>query len=79
MKLAHRIRAYLLNRQASALLRKAGRYQPAAAAAPEQPAGMQIDGWVATWGAMLALIALVVCNFSPEPVSCDRPAQVVQK
>jgi hypothetical protein len=74
MKLIHRIRASLLIWQAKALLRKAGQHQTS-----EQPAGVQIDGWVATCGAMLALIALIVCNFSPEPVSCDRPAQVHQK
>ena len=74
MKPSHRLRAFWLNRQANALLRKAGQPQTS-----EQPAGVQIDGWVATCGAMLALIALIVCNFSPEPVSCDRPAQVHQK
>lgn len=74
MKPIHRLRAFLLKRQANSLLRKAGQRQ-----ASEQPAGVQVDRWVATCGAMLALIALIVCNFSPEPVSCDRPAQVQQK
>lgn len=58
-------------------------YEPSAHLVGEQPnddqQGIQIDGWVATFGAILALIALIVCNFSPEPVSCDRPAQVRQK
>lgn len=74
MNVIHRFRAFVLTRQANALLRRANSHQSS-----EQQAGMQIDGWVATCGAMLALIALIVCNFSPEPVSCDRPAQVQQK
>ena len=59
-------------------------YEPSAHLVGEQPQdddqqGIQIDGWVATVGALLALIALIVCNFSPAPASCDRTAQVHQK
>jgi len=79
MKPIHRLRAFVLTLQAKALLRKAGRYQSSARPDAEQAPGVQIDGWVATCGALLALIALIVCNFSPEPVSCDRPAQAQQK
>lgn len=79
MKLIHRLRAFVLTWKAKALLRKASRYQTSAQPVSEEQSGVSIDGWVATVGAMLALIALIVCNFSPEPVSCDRPAQVQQK
>lgn len=54
-------------------------YKPSAHQVGEQPPDFDRYAGVAMLSVVLVVIALVVVFKSPEPVSCDRPAQVHQK